>query len=165
MSEVRCHYSGVPMQVAHPQPGRHYYSCTGCAVAGSVPVDAQGNFPVNGPLIAVLVGGVAFFNQVIIWPLSVMLLRQGKDSTAGHLVTASLAIGLVLWLALVVVQWRVTGGGRRADWLVVVFTALLAVCGLILHSPGCMVEGTALLMVWGARGLLYKKRFQAGAGG
>jgi len=58
MSELSCHYSGVPIHVARPQPGRAYFSCSGCAIASRIPVDAQGNFPINRTLVAVLGFGV-----------------------------------------------------------------------------------------------------------
>jgi hypothetical protein len=158
MSDLRCQYSGVPIHVARPQPGRAYFSCTGCALAHRVPVDAQGNFPINRTLIAVLGVGLVVFNQMLFWLLAVLLAGRNREVPATRFLVASLAVGVAMWLLLVVAQWKATGGGRWTDWLVVVFTGALAGAGVTLASPGCLAASVLLLIAWGLRGLACGKK-------
>jgi hypothetical protein len=157
MSELRCQYSGVPIQVARPQPGRAYFSCSGCAVASGIPVDAQGNFPINRTLIAVLGFGVVVFNQLLFWLLAVLLAARNREVAAERFVFASLAIGVALWLLLVILQWRVTGGGRRTDRVMVAITGALLATGVAVASPGCVAGAVLGLIAWGGRGLAHKR--------
>lgn len=157
MSELRCQYSGVPIQVARPQPGRAYFSCTGCFIRSRIPVDSSGNFPINRTLIALLAGGLAFFNQALFWLLAILLSGQGREAVAGRFVVASLALGCALWQLLAILQWRTTGGGRWTDKLAVMFTGLICAAGVIIASPGCVVGAVFLLAAWGIRGLRKKE--------
>ena len=157
MSELRCQYSGVPIHVARPQPNRAYFSCTGCAIASRIPVDAQGNFPINRTLIAVLAGALIIFNQGLFWLLAVLLAGQGREVVAGRFLNPSLAVGGAMWLLLVIAQWRSTGGGRWTDWLVVQLTAVLLAFGVVTHSPGCVLASVVVLVAWAARGLRHKR--------
>jgi hypothetical protein len=128
----------------------------GQAVRSRIPVDAQGNFPINRTLIAVLAFGVAVFNQGLFWLLAVLMAGRGQTVGAGRFVLASLGLGAVLWLVLVAVQARVTGGGSRRDWLVVCLTAVLLSFGWVATSPGCVVAAVGGLTLWSARG--FKKQ-------
>lgn len=157
MSELHCEYSGVPIHVARPQPGRKYFSCIGCALASRVPVDEQGNFPINRTLIAVLLGGLVIFNQGLFWLLAWLLAGQGRQVVSDRFVVASLAVGGAMWFLLVVTQWRATGGGRWTDWLVVQLTAVLLAFGVVMQSPGCVLAAVITVVAWGARGLRHKK--------
>jgi len=156
MSDQRCQYSGAPIHVARPQPGRAYFSCTACAVASRIPVNADGNFTINRMLITVLAFGLAIFNQALFWLLAVLLVGRDKPVVAERFVVGSLALGGVLWLILVIAQWRATGGGRLADWAVVVLTGLVGAAGVVAHSPGCMLAAVGLLTIWGVRGVVFK---------
>lgn len=153
MSNLRCHHSGAPIQVARPQPGRAYFSCTACAIADRIPVDAEGNYPITRALVAVLVAAVVFFNQALFWFLTFSLTRQNRMIAAERFVFTSLALGGALWLVSAIAQWRATGGGRWTDRLVVVLTGLLSAAGVIVGSPGCLVGSVLLLTAWGLRGL------------
>ncbi len=153
MSDLRCEYSGVPIHVARPQPGRAYFSCTGCAIASRIPVSADGNFPINRTLIGVLALGLVFFNQALFWLLAVLLKGQGKTVVSERFLIGSLAVGGALWLVLAIAQWRATGGGRATDWLVIGVTGALGAAGVVAVSPGCMLAAVTLLAAWGVRGL------------
>ncbi|MDF3058332.1 MAG: hypothetical protein K0R17_2547 [Rariglobus sp.] len=132
---------------------RDQYSCTGSFLASRIPVDENGNFPINRTLIAVLAGGLLFFNQGLFWLLAELLAGQGRDVVANRFLVASLAVGAGLWLVLTLVQAKATGGGRMSDWLVVALTGGLGAAGLLAKSPACLVAAVLLLMVWGLRGL------------
>lgn len=157
MSELRCQYSGVPIQVARPEPGRSYFSCTGCFLASRILIDESGNFPITRTLIAVLAGGLAFFNQGLFWLLAWLVSEQERAVVAGRFLVASLSLGGVLWLILVLLQWRATGGGRWTDRLVVTATGVLGGIGFMAQSPGCMIAAVVVLAGWGLRGLKRKK--------
>jgi len=118
-----------------------------------IPVDAQGNFPINRTLIAVLGFGLALFNQALFWLLAVLIQGQGRPVPAGRFLFASIGLGAVLWLLLVVLQARATGGGRRNDWLVAGLTGALLVTGGVAASPGCALAGVILLTGWNIRDL------------
>jgi hypothetical protein len=157
MSDLRCQYSGVPIHVARPRPGRGYFSCSGCFLASRILINESGNFPITRTLIAVLAGGLVFFNQGLFWLLAWLLEGQGRTLVAGRFLVASLALGAVLWLLLVAVQERATGGGRWTDRLIIVFTGMLVAAAVITKSPGCMLAAVVVLVGWGLRGLRRKQ--------
>lgn len=128
---------------------RGQFSSIGAAIASRIPVDAQGNFPVNRTLVAVLAFGLAFFNEALFW----LLAHVGREAVAGRFLLGSIGLGVVLWLTLVVVQVRVTGGANRAGWLVTVLTGGLVVTGVLMTTPACVLAGVGLLTAWSARGI------------
>ena len=84
---------------------------------------------------AVLIFGVALLNQALFWLLAVLLQGQERLVAAGRFWWASLGLGAVLWLILVIAHVRVTGGGSRKDLLVVMLTGVLIAAGLVAGSP------------------------------
>ena len=116
-----------------------------------IPVDAQGNFPINATLIATLATGVLFFNQLLFWLLAWILAGRGRDVTAHRCLLGSLVIGLVVWLILAWAQKWATGGGRLADWLIIALTGVLVGLGAAMETPACQAAGVALLIGWSAR--------------
>ncbi|MFA6286314.1 MAG: hypothetical protein WC661_02945 [Opitutaceae bacterium] len=156
MNKVACHYCGLPFKALRVQPGREYFCCSGCAIASRVPVDADGKFPTNPALLTALAVGFIFFNQLIFWLLAVLLVREGRVPVAGRFEVASLVLGTVTWLALVVVQWRL-GARRWVDAVVAVLTAGLLASGLASGSQACAAAANAALVAWSVRGFLRKK--------
>lgn len=148
---LRCAYSGVPIHVSNPQPGRAYFVTSACAIKSRIPVDAEGNFPINRPLIAVLTVSMLIFNQALFWLLAVLMDGRGKVVGGKRFLVASVALGAALWLLLAVFQWRSTGGGSVADKVVLALTAALVALGVIGTSPACSLGGVALLVAWGLR--------------
>ncbi len=128
------------------------FSSIGAAVRSRIPVDAQGNFPINRTLIAVLAFALALFNQALFWLLAVLIQGQGRPVPAGRFLVASLGVGAALWLILVLLQVRFTDS-RRNDWLVTGLTGGLLAAGIAGTSPGCALAGTGLFTAWAARGL------------
>ena len=131
---------------------RPSFASIGSAAASHIRMDAQGNFPITRVLIAVLIFGVALLNQALFWLLAVLLQGQERLVAAGRFWWASLGLGAVLWLILVIAHVRVTGGGSRKDLLVVMLTGVLIAAGLVAGSPGCVLGGAGLLTLWCARG-------------
>lgn len=157
--KVVCEHCALPFSVARVTPGRPVYCCSGCALAARVPVDANGQFPVNGALVTALSTGFVFFNQALFWLLAILLARQaGADATlnAGRFTLASLGIAVVVWLALAVFQLR-AGARRLVDGLFLAIT--LAGVGVALAGgrPGIAVLANGLLAAWALRGLTRKK--------
>ena len=132
------------------------FSSIGSAIASRIPVDAQGNFPINRTLIAVLVFALALFHQALFWLLAVLVQGRGRPIPAGRFLLGSLGLGALLWLMLIILQMRVTRGGSRNDWLVAGLTGGLLATGVVTTSPGCVLAASGLLTAWGARGLLRK---------
>ncbi|ATC62976.1 hypothetical protein CMV30_02790 [Nibricoccus aquaticus] len=163
MTPVACRYCGLPFKVTRVEPGRDYFCCTGCAMLARVPVDAQGQFPVNAQLISVLVTGFLYFNQLLFWLLSVLLARE--DAQAALAVRFGwLAAGaaLVVWAAVLLVQLR-EKSARAGDF--VGAALVLAMHGVAFRvqppSAVCMAGANALLLLWSVRGLLRRKRRSA----
>ncbi len=129
------------------------FSSIGAAVRSRIPVDAQGNFPINRTLIAVLAFALALFNQALFWLLAVLIQGQGRPVPAGRFLVASLGVGAALWIILVLLQVRFIGGGRRTDWLVTGLTGGLLAAGIAGTSPGCALAATGLFTAWASRGL------------
>ena len=127
------------------------FSCIGRAVASRIPVDAQGNFPINRTLIAVLAFALALFNQALFWLLAVLIRGQGRPVPADRFLFASIWLGAALWLILAFLQTRVTGGGRRTDWLMLGLTGGLLGAGVATVSPACALAAVGLLTAWGVR--------------
>jgi len=157
--KVVCEHCALPFSVARATPGRPVYCCSGCALAARVPVDAQGQFPVNSALVAALGSAFVFFNQGLFWLLALLLARRTDAASAvnaGRFVLASLALGVVVWGALLVFQTR-AGARRAADH------AVLGLCGAVLGwsvargRPELALLANLALAAWALRGLARKK--------
>lgn len=156
MSGVVCDHCGLPFRVARVRPGQPVYCCSGCALAARVPVDAQGQFPVNGALVTALGVGFVAFNQLLFWLLAVLLVREGQIETAGKLTLASLGAGVAVWGAVVWLQIAV--GARRGLDLLVMAVAASAL-GLAIYSsePCVALVGNLGLIAWSLRGVRRRK--------
>ena len=157
--KVVCEHCGLPFFVGRVAPGKPVYCCSGCALAARVPVDAQGQFPVNAALVSALGVGFVFFNQALFWMLALLLARQSDEASAtnaGRLILASLGAGAVVWLALMFFQAR-AGALRAVDrvWLAASGVGLgwAAANGRAEIALLC----NTLLAAWALRGLARKK--------
>lgn len=162
MTSVACTHCGLPLRVARVTPGRPVYCCSGCALAARVPVDAQGQFPVNGALVTALGVGFVAFNQVLFWLLAVLLAREGQSATAARLTLASLAIGGVVWGTLAWLQFAV-GARRVSDFAIVALGAGAVVLGVMASEPCVVAAGNLGLVAWSLRGV--RRRAQVKVGG
>jgi hypothetical protein len=160
MTPVACRYCGLPFKVRRVEPGQEYFCCTGCAMLARVPVDSQGQFPVNAHLISALVIAFLFFNQLLFWLLGAVLGRDGTQTVlAQRFGWLAAAMALVVWLTVLVVQRR-EKAARAGDLVVAGLT--LGVHGIAFHVlppvAAYMAGANAFLLVWSSRGLLWRKR-------
>ncbi len=156
MNKVACDYCGLPFKALRVQSGRECFCCSGCAIASRVPVDGDGNYPINPTLLTALGVGFIFFNQLMFWLLAVLLVREGKVPASARLEGVSLVLGAVMWVALVAVQWRF-GARRWVDAVVGVLTAGFMAIAVADGSLACAAAGNAALVTWSVRGFFKKK--------
>lgn len=157
--KVICEHCGLPFSVARLAPGRAVYCCSGCALAARVPVDSNGQFPVNAALVTALGVGFVFFNQVLFWLLAILLARQaGVDAAlnSGRFAFASLAVGVAVWLALAIFQLR-AGARRMLDWLVLALTLGGIGAAFADGNPAAAALANGVFAAWALRGLARKK--------
>lgn len=157
--KVVCEHCGLPFSVMRATPGRAVYCCSGCALAARVPVDANGQFPVNSALIAALSTGFVFFNQILFWLLAVLLARREDAaalSNSGRFVFASLTVGIAVWATLAVFQIK-SGARRVLDWIVLALALGGVVLALARANPAIAAIANGLLAAWSLRGLARKK--------
>jgi len=152
MTGVVCTHCGLPFRVARVRPDKPVYCCSGCALAARVPVDAEGQFPVNGALVTALGVGFAAFNQLLLWLLALLLAREGQVETAAKLTLASLALGGVVWGALASLQIGV-GARRVLDLAVLGVGACAVVLGVIVREPCLALAGNIGVIAWSVRGV------------
>ena len=156
MDRVTCHHCGLPFRTWRVDPGRPVFCCTGCAVANRIPVDAQGNFPVNATLVSALAAGFVYFNQLLFWMLAALLAGEGKDDSAAKAAMVSLLAGAATWLVLSGWLFR-SGAGRVGDMLVAGLVLAIGIAGWASGSLACSAAANGLLLAWSVRGLFKKK--------
>lgn len=159
MSTVTCRYCGLPFRVRRVEPGRDYFCCTGCSILARVPVDAGGNYPVNGALVSGLTLGFLYFNQVLAWLVGVLLAREGKGLLADRFAWVSAGAALVVWAAVLVLQRR-GGVSRGKDYVVaaLVLGLLVASARTLPPSGALCAAANAVLLVWNFRGAARRRR-------
>lgn len=134
------------------------YCCSGCALAARLSRDGEAGAAADGGPLA-LAASLAFvaFNQLLFWLLAVLLVAQpGGAVNSARFAWLSLLAGLALWLAGVIVQWRL-GARRAADLGAAAASGALIGLGLWWHSPVCGLAGTAAFALWALRGVLRKR--------
>jgi hypothetical protein len=158
MTRVSCHYCGLPFNVRRVEAGRDYFCCTGCAMLSRVPVDEKGQFPVNAHLVAVLVTGFLFFNQLLFWLVAVLLVRESKMALAVRVFWLSGGAAAAVWLALAIIQWK-ERSARGVDYVFMAL-GLVALAVAFRRLPPWPLElaiTNAVLIAWSFRGLLRKR--------
>lgn len=161
---VTCHYCGLPFQVRRVEEGRPAYCCTGCAVLARVPVDAAGNFPVNAHLVSALAVGFLYFNQLLMWGLTVLLTREGNADLALRFQWIGAGAAFAVWLSVLWVQRR-EGAARGKDHVFSLLVLSLLIAGATgpSHRAWLLAAANAAGLAWSFRGLL-RKRAPRGAG-
>ena len=160
MTPVACRYCGLPFKVRRVEPKKDYFCCTGCAMLARVPVDAQGQFPVNAQLISTLVVGFLYFNQLLFWLLSVLLARDEAQAVlANRFEWLAAGAALVVWLSVQLVQLR-EKSARAGDMVVavVVLGVYGFACRSLPPSAATMAVANAVLLLWSVRGVLRARR-------
>jgi len=157
MQPVTCRYCGLPFRVRRVEPGRDYFCCTGCAMLSRVTTDGQGQFPVNAHLVTALVAGFSFFNEVLLWLVAELLVRESRMALAVRFFWLAGGAALAVWLALAVLQWK--GKATRAADYVVMALGLAVFAVALRRMPPIPLEMAAAnvgLVAWSFRGLLRK---------
>ena len=151
--KVVCQHCALPFSVARVAPGRPVFCCSGCALAARVPVDAQGQFPVNAALLTALGAGFVFFNQLLFWLLAVLLARDEAGAVnAARFAAASLGVGVLVWASLGMIQLR-EGARRGVDKAVWGLSGLMLGWSVAEALPALAALANALFIAWALRGL------------
>jgi len=158
--KVVCEHCGLPFSVPRVVPGRPVYCCSGCALAARVPVDAQGQFPVNATLVAALGVGFVFFNQILFWLLASLLAREPERAgNAALFAGASLGVGMLTCGLLLYLQGK-AGARSWTDLGATIVAAAMLAAAAARFSPGLAAATNAALALWALRGLRRQKRSQ-----
>lgn len=155
MPQRTCEYCGNTFSALKaPAKGEGEFCNLGCAVRARVPVDAEGNFPVNQHLIAVLIIGFLFLNQAMLAGLSGLLAHRGRTEASLNLAWISYGVALFVWLATVVVQ-KLEKVVRGKDFVLsgVTLGILLAAIWRAEPRVGLSLAATAVLLIWNFRGI------------
>lgn len=153
MPQVQCQYCRLPFKVRRVEAGRAYYCCSGCALASRLPPGgAEGQYPVTPALIATVVVGFVYFNEVLFWTVALALAQEGRADPARTFARLSVGLGGLVLGGLLAGLWR-AAVHRWSDALVaLVALALVAVAVGPGFSPGGAVGANAALALWVARG-------------
>jgi hypothetical protein len=158
MARVSCHYCGLPFSVRKEETTRDYFCCTGCAMLSRLPTDDKGQFPVNAHLVSALMTGFLFFNELLLWLVAELLVREGRMALAVRFFWLAGGVALAVWLALAALQLK-ERAARSVDFI---FMAL----GLVVFAaafrrwppmPLEMAVANVVLITWSFRGLLRKR--------
>lgn len=155
MPTSTCNHCGTTFRVARAEDApRAAFCCAGCGLRAKVPIDGEGNFPVNGYLIFGLVIGFAYFNQLLGWGMHGLLLKQEKLPAADGFARAGVIAALFVWFGVVSFQWRLRA--LRAKDTVVAAVALVILGWAIREWPpagGLLAAANAILLIWNFRGI------------
>ncbi|HEY9154246.1 MAG TPA: hypothetical protein VIM69_03890 [Opitutaceae bacterium] len=161
MPQCTCEYCGHTFSVLKSVvKGGGEFCNLGCAVRARVPVDGQGNFPVNQHLIATLLVGFLFLNQAMLAGLSAMLSQRGRVETSLKMAWASFVLGGLVWIGTLLVQRR-EKVGRGKDFVFAGSALGILLASIWKTEPrvGLALAAAAVLLVWNFRGLAFKQRF------
>lgn len=158
MVAVTCRYCGLPFRVRRVEPGRDYFCCTGCAMLHRLPTDEKGQFPVTAQLVAALVAGFLFFNELLFWLLAELLVREGRMALAVRFFWLAGGAALAVWLALAVLQWKAQAA-RAADYVVMALGLVVWAVAFrrLPPLPLAVAVANLVLIAWSFRGLLRKR--------
>ena len=135
------------------------FCCTGCALRARIPVDADGQFPVNGQLVSVLVTGFLYFNELLFWALATLGAEKLGEGVSQRMSWVAAGAALSVWLAVWIIQRREKCGGPRDAVVSGLVLGVHLVSLFFSERSGlCMAVANAGLLLWSARGLLSKKR-------
>ena len=160
MPQRTCEYCGNTFAMLKPTEKSDGVFChVGCAVRARVPVDAQGNFPVNQHLVGAVVVGFLFVNQAMLAGLSVLLGHRGQAMTSAKTAWISFALGMLVWGGMWVVQW-LEKVGRGKDFVIAGLTLGILLAAIWKTEPrvGLALAGTTVLLIWNFRGIARSQR-------
>lgn len=128
-----------------------YCSC-GCAALARIPVDKDGNFPINAHLVRLILVGGLFFNQLLVCSVSAWMIHKERLELAHRMSVAGLVLAVAVWFSVLVVQ---IGEGvlRRKDvaldfLTLAIFVAIVLRGGSILPALAVL---NGILLLWNFR--------------
>ena len=158
MSQVHCEHCGQAFRVSRIEENRDYFCCAGCALRARVPVDTEGNYPVNADLIGALVLGFLYFNQLLDWGLGSLVAWQGKALLAQRFAFGGAVLGVMVWFGVVLLQRR-AGPLRGKDYVVAAISLTLIIAS-VQSTPlaaSLLAAANALGLTWAFRGIARRK--------
>lgn len=156
---VACRWCGKPGATSRNADPSETFCCLGCALRARIPVDADGQFPVNGQLVSVLVVGFFYFNQLLFWTLGTFGGAKLGAVLSARMLWAAAVAALLMWLAVWLIQRREKCASARDAAVSVLVVTVHGVSVFFSDHPGlCMAAANAGLLVWSARGLLTKRK-------
>jgi hypothetical protein len=162
MPQRTCDYCGNTFAALKPALGEGEFCNLGCAVRARVPVDAQGNFPVNRHLVAALIVGFLFLNQAMLAGVSVMLAERGRAEVSLKTAWVSFGVGLLVWAAtLIALRREKVGRGKDFVFAGATLAILLAAIWKTEPRVGLALAADVVLLIWNFRGLTFKQRVTA----
>ena len=135
------------------------FCCVGCALRARIPVDADGQFPVNAQLTSVLAVGFLYFNELLFWTLGTLGKAKLGAVLSERMLWVAAAAALLVWLAVRIIQRREKCSHGR-DIIVSMLVLAVHVVSLVFPERAglCMAGANAGLLAWSARGLIRKKK-------
>lgn len=152
---LNCQRCGTSLRGTPSAPPGAAYCSLGCAALARIPVDADGNFPVNAPLLRLLAIAALYFNQLLFWSVSAFLLRQGKPVPAARLEVVAWICALGVWAGLLLAR-RAEGVAHRKDHALDLIAAALMLAVVATGTPAearmpILAGVNATLLAWNFR--------------
>lgn len=157
MNRFRCARCGQPLRQARTEGAgrdRAGFCCLGCVLRAAVPVDADGNFPVNRPLAIALGIGFVAFNQFLCWAMSAVAVGKGRSSLAQGFLRAEFTFALFVLTSIVVLQLA-TRTQRGREWILsgVALALVARACVQPTLAGAWLGLATVLICCWSIRGI------------
>ena len=161
MPRIQCSYCGLPFHVRQVEAAHAYFCCSGCALASRLPkAGVSGQYPVTPALVAALVVGFAYFNELLFWTLALALEREQRAAPALMFARISAGLGVLVWAALVAGMGR-AATRRWSDALLALATAAVLISAIFPGlSAGRALGANLALGIWTARGWCKQKTFR-----
>ena len=158
---LTCQYCGASFRTAvEALPARPGPFCSsGCGLLGRIPIDKDGQYPVNAVLLSGLAIGLLYFHEALFILLARTAVQHARLETAVLFLWLSAVSGGFVWLGVVLINLRL-GLLRKPDiWVIVFVLAVIgATCRQLPPAPVEIIGANTFLLAWSARGLI-KKRF------
>jgi hypothetical protein len=158
---LTCKHCGTALRTAAgPLPPKQGLFCSaGCGLLGHIPIDKDGQFPVNAALLAGLAIGLLYFNEALFALLARAAVQHARSDTAVWFQWLSSISGGLVWLGVAVVHWRLQLTGKRDKAALLITLAVMGTsCHQLPPAPMEIIGANTILLAWSARGLI-KKRF------
>ncbi|HEU5080439.1 MAG TPA: hypothetical protein VFT72_14600 [Opitutaceae bacterium] len=115
-------------------------------------MDANGNFPINAHLLRLILVGALYFNQLLVWAVSSVLIHQERLVTAKRLSKVDLILAVAVWVSILVVQ-KCEHVFRRKDLALALLSAVIMATVVLrdLSPLPTLAAVNAALLIWNFR--------------